>query len=132
MPGTGSGGLVETIESDPEHARLLESEIASHGYGGRIRILRGRGRTVLPDLDGPYDLIFSDGDPEEMPFDLEHFLRLLRPGGLLVSANLFLAQFVPDLTGVEQMAEYRQRLLDDERLVTAIVPGGLAVTIVRS
>jgi predicted O-methyltransferase YrrM len=61
-----------------------------------------------------------------MPLDLDHFLRLLRPGGLLVSANLFLAQFVPDLPGVDQMAEYRQRLLDDSRLLTAIVPGGLA------
>jgi hypothetical protein len=28
-------------------------------------------------------------------------------GGLLLSANLFLAQFVPDLTAIDQMAEYR-------------------------
>jgi predicted O-methyltransferase YrrM len=89
------------------------------------------GADVLPGLDEPYDLIFSDGDPEEMRLDLEHFLRLLRPGGLLVSANLFLAQFVPDLPGIAQMAESRQRLLDDGRLLTAIVPGGLALSIVR-
>jgi predicted O-methyltransferase YrrM len=86
---------------------------------------------VLPGPDGPYDLIFSDGDPEEMPLDLDHFLRLLRPGGLLVSANLFLAQFVPDLPGIDQMAEYRQRLLDDDRVLTAIVPGGLALSVVQ-
>lgn len=127
----GSGGHVQTIERDLEHARIAEGEIASQGYGERIRVLQGRGREILPDLDGPYDLIFSDGDPEEMPFDLEHFLRLLRRGGLLVSANLFLAQFVADLTGVEQMAECRQRVLDDARLVTAIVPGGLAISVVR-
>lgn len=127
----GSGGNVETIESDPEHARLAEHEIATQGYADRIRVLRGRGREVLPDLEGPYDLIFSDGDPEEMPFDLEQFLRLLRAGGLLMSANLFLAQFVPELTGVAQMADYRQSLLDDERLATAIVPGGLAVSVAR-
>jgi predicted O-methyltransferase YrrM len=127
----GSDGRVETIERDGEHARLAEQTILREGYGDRIRVLRGRGADVLPGLDVPYDLIFSDGDPEEMPLDLDHFLRLLRPGGLLLSANLFLAQFVPDLTGIDQMAEYRQRLLDNSRLLTTIVPGGLAVSVVR-
>jgi predicted O-methyltransferase YrrM len=127
----GSGGLVETIERDPEHAGLAELEIARAGYGDRIRVIRGQAADVLPELDGQYELIFSDGEPEEMPLDLEHFFRLLRPRGLLVSANLFLAQFVPDLPGIEQMAEYRQRILEDERLLTAIVPGGLALSCLR-
>ena len=87
--------------------RLAEEAIVREGYGDRIRVLRGRGADVLPGLDEPYDLIFSDGDPEELPQDLDHFLRLLRLGGSLLSANLFLAQFVPDLTAIDQMAEYR-------------------------
>jgi predicted O-methyltransferase YrrM len=127
----GSRGVVETIERDTEHTALAERTILREGYGDRIRVLRGWAADVLPGLDGPYDLIFSDGDPEELPQDLDHFLRLLRPGGLLLSANLFLAQFVPDLTAVDQMAEYRQRLLDNGRLLTTIVPGGLAVSVVR-
>jgi predicted O-methyltransferase YrrM len=127
----GSGGMVETIERDTEHVALAERIILREGYGDRTRVSRSRGADVLPGLDGPYDLIFSNGDPEELPQDLDHFLRLLRPGGLLLSANLFLAQFVPDLTAVDQMAEYRQRLLDDGRLLTTIIPGGLAVSVVH-
>ena len=126
-----SRGKVETIERDAEHVRLAEQTILREGYGDRIRVVRGRGADVLPGLDGPYDLIFSDGDPEEMPLDLEHFLHLLRPGGLLVTSNLFLAQYVADLPDLDQMAEYRQRLLDDDRLLTAIVPGGLALSVAR-
>jgi predicted O-methyltransferase YrrM len=126
-----SRGKVETIERDAEHARLAEQTILREGYGDSIRVLRGRGADVLPGLDGPYDLIFSDSDPEEMPLDLEHFLRLLRLGGLLVSSNLFLAQFVPDLPDIDQMTEYRERLLNDDRLLTTIVPGGLAISVLR-
>jgi predicted O-methyltransferase YrrM len=66
-----------------------------------------------------------------MPLDLHHFLRLLRTGGVLVSANLFLAQFVPGLTGIPQMAEYRRRILEDDRLLTAMIPGGLALSVAR-
>jgi predicted O-methyltransferase YrrM len=126
-----SRGKVETIERDAGHARLAEQAIQRDGYGDRVRVLLGRSLDVLPGLNGPYDLIFSDGDPEEMPLDLEHFLRLLRPGGLLVNSNLFLAQFVPDLPDIDQMAEYRQRLLNDDRLLTTIVPGGLAISVLR-
>jgi len=124
----GSGGVVETIERDTEHALLADESIAREGYGERIAVLGGRGADVLHALPGPYDLIFSDGDPAEMPLDLDHFLRLLRPGGLLVSANLFLAQFVQNLSRIEQMAEYRRRILDDDGLLTAIAPGGLALS----
>jgi predicted O-methyltransferase YrrM len=127
----GTGGVVETIERDAEHVALAEETVTREGFGGRIRILRGRGADVLPGLEEPYDLIFSDGDPQEMPVDLEHFLRLLRRGGLLVSANLFLAQFVPHLPEIEQLAEYRQRLLDDGRLLTVMVPGGLALSLAQ-
>lgn len=128
----GSSAVVETIERDAEHVHLAELEITQAGYGGRIRVVHGQAAHVLQGLSGPYDLIFSDADPEEMPIALDYFLRLLRPGGLLVSANLFLAQFAPDLTGIEQMAEYRQRILDDERLLTAIAPGGLALSCSRT
>ncbi len=127
----GSGALVETIERDAEHVRLAELEIAQAGYGDRILVICGHAAVVLPGLSGPYDLIFSDADPEEMPITLDHFLRLLRPRGLLVSANLFLAQFVPNLPGIEQMAQYRQRIVDDLRLLTAFVPGGLALSCLR-
>jgi predicted O-methyltransferase YrrM len=127
----GSQGLVETIERDPDHVRLAETEIEREGYADRIKVLPGSGRDVLPTLRGQYDLIFSDGDPEEMPLDLDHFLRLLRPAGLLVSANLFLAQFVPDLAGIPQMADYRRRILEDDRLLTTIIPGGLALSVAR-
>jgi predicted O-methyltransferase YrrM len=71
----GSGGVVDTIERDPLHARLAEREIERQGYGDRVHILVGRSSDVLSELEGPYDLIFSDGDPEEMPSDLDHFVR---------------------------------------------------------
>jgi predicted O-methyltransferase YrrM len=92
-------------------------------------VLTGRSSAVLPSLQRDYDLVFSDFDPEEMPLALDDFVRLLRPRGLLVSANLFLAQFVADLPSLPHLAEYRRRLLDDDRLLTAITPDGLAISV---
>jgi predicted O-methyltransferase YrrM len=79
----GSGGVVETIERDTEHARLAEQTILREGYGDRIRVLRGRGADVLPGLHEPCDLIFSDGDPDEMPLTWATSCDFYSPGGCL-------------------------------------------------
>jgi predicted O-methyltransferase YrrM len=101
------GAAVETIERDPLHAELARA------------------------LDGPYDLVFCDADPVGYVDLLEEFVRLVRAGGLLVSANLFLAQFADDIRGLDELARYRELLVDDERVQTAFVPGGMALSLRR-
>ena len=85
----------------------------------------------MADLEEPYDLIYFDTDPAESLGDLEHFERLLRRGGLLISANLFLGQYVPNLPGLEKAAEYRLKILDNQRWPTAYLPDGTALSIRR-
>jgi predicted O-methyltransferase YrrM len=118
---------VDTIEQDEEHAALAEANLA--GTDAEIHV--GQGAQVLPTLEPGYDVVFSDGEPVEFETDLAHFERLLRPGGLLVSANLFLAQYSPDVEGLEQAAVYRERLLDERRFTTAILGDGLALSVLR-
>jgi predicted O-methyltransferase YrrM len=121
------GASVETIERDPEHAELARANVAE----ARVTVLHGAASDVLPGLEGPYELVYSDADPREMPEALDQVVRLLRPGGVLISSNLFLGQYVPDLPDLDRMAEYRGLLIDDDRLLTAFAPGGLAVSLVR-
>ncbi len=130
--GSSPDGLVETIEPDHSHAELAQRHFEQEGYGQRITVHQVRGSEVLPRLDGPYDLIFCDSSLDEYASYLDHFLRLLRPGGLLITANLFLGRHGPDIPGLDQAAAYRQRILDGERLQTAFLPGGLALSVRRS
>lgn len=84
---------------------------------------------MLPALAPPYGLVFCDGDPDAYPGDFDHVVRLLAPGGLLVTSNLFLGVHVPDAPYLAQAAAYRERLLSDPALETAILPGGLALSV---
>jgi predicted O-methyltransferase YrrM len=127
--GAGPESVLETIERDEEHAGIAREHFRSEGIGDRIRVLVGVGATVLPTLQGPYDLIYFDTDPAESLMTLEQSDRLLRHGGLLISANLFLGQYAPDLPGLEQTAEYRLRILDPNRWLTAYLPDGTAISI---
>jgi len=129
--GAGDKVSVETVEHDSEHAELARRHIEAEKMGGRVRVLVGWGRTILPDLRGPYDLIFFDGDPAESVFDLGHFERLLRSGGLLISANLFLGQYAPALPGLDKTATYRKQIMRSERWLTAYLPNGKALSVRR-
>jgi predicted O-methyltransferase YrrM len=129
--GAGPGSILETIERDEEHAKIASDHFASEGLGDRIKVLPGLGASVLPTLQGLYDLIYFDTDPAESLIALEQSERLLRQGGVLISANLFLGQYAPDLPGLEKTAEYRLRILDANRWLTAYLPDGTALSIRR-
>lgn len=123
-----AGAHVDTIEQDPEHAERAR-ELTAHE---NVTVHVGVGREILGSLEPGYDLVFNDGEPVEFEEDLDEFERLLSPGGLLVSANLFLGQYSDTVEGLEHAAAYRLRLLDEQRYVTAILRDGLALSVLRS
>ena len=119
----GPSAKVDTIEGSPLHADLAEQEIARVGLASRVSVLKGHATEVLPELSGPYDVVFVDADWEDYPKWLEHFARLTRQGGMLVSANLFplfqdWAQYLPHKKSIK---EYLTALVRDVRFKTNIV-----------
>ena len=129
--GGGPGTVVESVERDPEHAAIARDHFKAEGLSERIKVFAGLGAKVLPTLKDTYDLGYFDTDPAESLIDLEQFERLLKPAGLLISANLFLGQYAPDLPGLEKTAEYRERILDSTRWLTSYLPDGTALSIKR-
>lgn len=115
---------VDSIEAVEEHANLAEKEFSRRGLSGRIRLLRGQARDLVPSLSEPYDVVFLDADWGEFPLFLPHLARLVRPGGVLVSANLFplFAEWAKDMPDKEAVEEYLRRLVADPRFRTYIIP----------
>jgi predicted O-methyltransferase YrrM len=79
--------IVDTVERDPEHVRLARGHIAAAGMDGRVVVHEGDFADVLPTLDPGYDLAFFDGHTP-MPKLHSQLRRLLRPAGVLITANL--------------------------------------------
>jgi len=127
--GAGPRGNVETIEASKEHVKIARTHFKSEGFEKQIRVLVGEAARLLPKLRKSYDLIYFDTDPAESLRVLDYSERLLRKGGLLISANLFLGQFAPDLPGLETMAEYRLRILDAGRWLTGYMADGVSISV---
>jgi predicted O-methyltransferase YrrM len=81
--------LVDTIDQDAEHLQIAKNMWTEFGVVQQIRSLSDKAEVILPTLSPPYDLIFFDAYAPQMKF-YQHFVRLLKQGGILYSANLYL------------------------------------------
>ena len=80
---------VTTIEADRSHVTLARENVRRAGYSGRIRIVHARGIDFRSGYDTQVDIIFCDCDIDEYGDYPAPLMRLLRVGGVLITANLF-------------------------------------------
>lgn len=93
----GSAGSVVGIDDDAAHIARASELATGHRLPARVSYVTGSVLDVLPELDGPFDMIHDDAWFAKTPDHLDAMVALLRPGGLLTMANWFL--LVDALTG---------------------------------
>jgi predicted O-methyltransferase YrrM len=120
---------VESIEQDRTPAAIARTQFHDHGYGEQIRLHLGDYRALLPQLMGPYDLVFSDAAVPR-PEDLTQFARLVRRDGLLLTSNIFLGLYDPHHPDLPHGAAYRRQVLENGEWSTAFV-GMKAISVRR-
>ena len=104
------GGRLVTVEADPEWAATARENLERAGVTDRVEVRLGRAAEVLPQLDGPFDLIFLDADKASNPEYLGLALELSRPGTAIVADNVIragamLAGNDPSAAGVRTFLE---------------------------
>jgi predicted O-methyltransferase YrrM len=81
-------GLLTTLEIDPKHADVARANFARAGLTDVIDVRLGRALNTLPELAGPFDLIFIDADKQHNPDYFTWALRLSRPGTVIIVDNV--------------------------------------------
>lgn len=134
------GGMLITVELDPKRAARAKANFARAGVGERTSVMIGDAAVLLAKVQGPFDLIFQDGDKRQYESLLDRLTALLRPGGLLVTDNvLWDGEVVPGYvnpplrnpTDTAAIAAYNARLSRSPHLKTVWLPlrDGIAVSL---
>jgi predicted O-methyltransferase YrrM len=138
LPPRREGGWLRTIELAPKHADFAEAWIARSDVADRIEVLRGAGADVLATFAArSADAAFLDADKAGYPVYLEHCLRIVRPGGLILVDNAFafgqLLDPHPTDREVEAVRAFNERMARTPGLHGIIVPigDGLWVAVVE-
>lgn len=131
------GCRITTIEKYEKRIPVAKKNFERAGKTETITLLEGDAADILKELTGSYDFIFMDAAKAQYIHFLPDTLRLLAPGGLLVSDNVLqdgdvlesrFAVTRRDRTIHSRMREYLYAVTHHEELETVVLPVGDGVT----
>ena len=118
-------GRIVTIEVDPRSAETARANCAREGVTDRIDIKVGAALDLLPQLEGPFDLVFIDADKANNGRYLEWATRLARPGTIIVCDNVVRNGHVLDADSRDAAIRGTRALFDglhaNERLTSTAI-----------
>lgn len=129
---------ITTIEKYEKRIPEAKENFRKCGREDKITLLEGDAAQILADLQTPFDFIFMDAAKGQYLNFLPDVLRLLNPGGLLVSDNVLqdgdilesrYAITRRDRTIHARMRDYLYELKHHPMLETEILPVGDGVTV---
>lgn len=128
---------IDTIENYEKRIPIAQENFKRAG-NDRITLLKGDANDILPTLKSNYDFIFMDAAKGQYLSFLPQVVRLLKPGGVLVSDNVLqegdilesrFAVTRRNRTIHKRMREYLYKLTHHEAMVTAILPVGDGISV---
>ena len=129
---------ITTIEKYEKRIPIAKENFRKAGKEKQIELLEGDAKDILCSLDAPYDMIFMDAAKGQYIHFMPEILRLLKPGGLLISDNVLQegdiieSRFIitrRNRTIHSRMRSYLYELKHHEELETTILPVGDGVTV---
>ena len=129
---------ITTIENYEKRIIQARENFRRGGAENKISLLEGDASDILKELTETYDMIFMDAAKGQYLFFLPEVLRLLAPGGLLVSDNVLqdgdivesrFAVTRRNRTIHSRMRDYLYELKHDPQLETVILPVGDGVAL---
>lgn len=129
---------ITTIEKYEKRIPIARENFKRAGKEEKITLLEGDAFEILKGLEDSFDFIFMDAAKGQYIYYMPEVLRLLRPGGVLVSDNVLQdGDIIESRFAVERrnrtihsrMREYLYELKHDERLLTSIIPLGDGVAV---
>lgn len=138
--GTGAGvsglwllhgaprAILTTIDKEPENLATARRAFSDARIApARTRFITGRASDVLPRMnEASYDIVFVDADPDGVIEYVEHGLRLVRPGGLVLVPRVLAGGAVADPVRRDSVTTAYRSLIQ-ETLSSAAVIGALSI-----
>jgi predicted O-methyltransferase YrrM len=136
--GLRDGGVIHTIDHNEELFDFQRKYFDRSAYGNNIKQYLGEALDIIPDLEGPFDLVFIDADKANYSRYFRLVVDKMRPGGVILSDNVLWSGKVTrepaekDLD-TQELIRYNRLVNQDPRVETVLLPirDGLTISRVR-
>lgn len=133
--GTGAGvsglwllrgapqAVLTSIDNEPEHLAAARQSFADARVPAtRARFITGRAADVLPRMnEDSYDIVLVDADPENVIDYVEHGLRLVRRGGIVLVPRILAGGRVADPVQRDEITSAYRSLIQETQESSAVL-----------
>ncbi|PSQ17457.1 O-methyltransferase [Halobacteriales archaeon QS_8_69_26] len=125
-----TGCEVVTMEVDEERIAAAREYLDRGGVADRVRIHEAPALKVLPDLEGPFDVVFLDAVKTEYDDYLDGVLPMMPSGGMVVVDNMLWHGSVPEAVRTGEaddestaaLVEFNRAFVNHEDLQAVVTP----------
>ncbi len=124
---------IVSIDRSPQRLARAREALTRAGVADRVELVEGEALEILPGLEGPFDLVYLDGDKATYRRCLDLGLQKLRVGGLVVIDNVLWKGHVADPpadasdedeAAADAMATFNSYLMIHPQLEALVLPLG--------
>ncbi|MEI6576054.1 MAG: O-methyltransferase [Bacteroidota bacterium] len=125
--GIPDSGLLETLEINPELEEMLLHNFAEAGIAPKTKLYIGDATQIIPNLTGPWDLVFLDADKEQYETYYDLVFDKVKKGGFILVDNVLWGGKVilPLASGDKEtraIIAFNDRVSKDERVECLVLP----------
>lgn len=125
--GLPEDGKLISLEIDPHHAAVAESNLSRFAFQEKVEIRVGDARELLEEIafsnTSPFDLIFIDADKQGYAEYLNLAVKLARPGTLIIADNVVRRGKILEIdsqdTAVLGIQKFNQAVVENPRLTAS-------------
>lgn len=122
-----TGGKLITIEIDERRYRQALANFAEAGLSEYIDARLADAHELVPQLEGPFDFVFSDADKDWYKRYLEAVLPKLEVGGCFTAHNVSMRR-----RGIQEFLDYLDSLPQLETTIDRTSRAGLSISYKRN
>lgn len=124
--GLKTGGLLTTLELNDELRQTAELFFKKAGVAEKIELINGDALEIIPELSGPFDLVFIDANKESYPAYFELCLNKLSTGGYILADNVLWGGKVLEAdeadSSTKAIREFNRQVTLDTRVENLLLP----------
>ena len=128
---------ITSLEKDPLMIEQALLNIEKSGFKNQIKIIEGDALDTFPHLSKSYDFIFLDAAKGQYIEFMDYSLKLLKPGGIIVSDNVLYKGMVAQKSQVKRrqrtivtrLRDYLEWINHIEGVTSSVIPIGDGVAL---
>ena len=126
--GLAENGVLHTIDINEELEERTRKYFDSSAFSSKIIYRIGNALTIIPTLQGPFDVVFIDADKENYSTYYNLVIDKMPSGGLLIADNVLWSGKVTDAAALikdnttKLLDAFNKKVSSDDRMEVVLVP----------